>query len=153
MRPDYETQEDRDNQLEIIIDVSKAWNCAYELTPSKCSYDAVFVDKESRSIVKAFGETKDRTTEMNAYTEYMISFEKWTKLILAGLASKLPVLLVVRFKDKLMWCDLMDVYNTEGAWRVGYGKRNKRGDKVDPADREPMVFIQNNQFKELKVGN
>ncbi len=152
MIPDYETQEDRDNQLEIISIAAKKWRCYFEMSPAKCAYDASLFRNKDDSFASIV-EAKWRGSEMDRYPDYMVSAEKYRELLNSAQTFRVPALLVVRFSDQIAWCDIEIAHNTPGAVRFGWGKRNQRGGVAIPTDRELMAFILNNQFKELKVGN
>lgn len=137
-RPIYETPESLKNEDEVASKISSAWNTKLNKLPIKYRVD--YAAERSGTIV-AWIEVKCRKYNMNDFDTFMLSLDKYLASVELGNTTNLPVTLVVRWKDKIGYADLLHC--------TGVIKMGGRKDRGDPQDVEPAVYIPMDEFREL----
>jgi len=140
-RPMYETPADRGRELialKAIESFSRKRGVKLPIT-----YRVDFA-MEDRGEISSWIEVKCRNNTRNQYPTLSISLNK----LMAGVAleerTKKPFFLVVHWEDFLGYIRI----NTLEGFKITMGGRTDRGDEQD---KEPVVHIPVEQFKELKV--
>lgn len=140
-RPWYESEADRQNQLQVVEICAGKWRCTFMLTQKAREYDVVFI-RNNRTV--CYAEIKCRTNGSKKYPTYDISSEKWVKLVSLARNTKLPVLIIVRYVDKLVYCNVIEALEN-GLVEFGPIRRNGRGDILDEEDGakiRPEAFVE-----------
>jgi len=140
-RPMYETPESLKNEDEVAQKISAAWNTKLNKIPIKYRVDYA---AERNGKIVAWIEVKCRTYNMNDFDTFMLSLDKYNASVELGKITNLPVTLVVRWKDKIGYADLL---HCRGVIKMG-----GRKDRGDPQDVEPAVYIPIEDFRELGDG-
>jgi len=89
----------------------------------------------------AWIEVKTRKYNMNDFDSFMLSLDKYNASVQLGSITNLPVTLVVRWKDKIGYADLL---HCRGVIKMG-----GRKDRGDPQDIQPAAYIPIDDFREL----
>ena len=143
MRPEYETQADRDNESRVRDFLVGKWRCVLQKTAGKYVVDCVA--KRGERIV-AWCEIKWR---LKSYNSYRISLHKWMNGQLLAERTGLPFFIVVAWPVNGVTQILRH--------RVLPGSTPKqvifagRKDRNDPQDSEPHVVIPLDEFKRVGV--
>lgn len=140
-RPMYETPESLKNENKVAQKISAAWNTKLNKIPIKYRVDYA---AERNGKIVAWIEVKCRTYNMNDFDTFMLSLDKYNASVELGKITNLPVTLVVRWKDKIGYADLL---HCRGVIKMG-----GRKDWGDPQDVEPAVYIPIEDFRELGDG-
>lgn len=146
MRPSYESQEDIDNADAVVEKVQNAWGVTCRKLPHNYYSDYVAGLPGGREI-EFMIEVKCRKTKSTDYDTYMISLNKYEKLINFRKTTGKGARLIVGFADKIMW--------VEAAWHEGCNVQLK-GRTIqarDQYDCEPCAMIPMKYFKELSDGD
>lgn len=138
--PMYETAADLANQAELLNRVGAKWECQWRSTPKAYAFDAVLT---RRGRVAAFAEVKCRNVTSDKYPTYILSAHKWRDLVSFSKATKVPTLLLIGYSDGVVRWLAVD---GEVPFKVIVGGRKDRGDEQGV---EPMVEIENSEFKRL----
>jgi hypothetical protein len=141
VRPMYETEADRGKEGSFIGDLCAAWQCEARKLPIHYKLDFAMMRD---GIIKAFLETKVRTYERDYFDTYMISMAKVLAAREYSAFAGVPSLLAVRWSDG----DGFIALNGMKDFEIGFGGR---GDRGDPQDMEPIVFIPIENFREVRV--
>lgn len=147
MRQQYESEDDRRNEREVIDELLLKWNCDhFHKNPKAYGIDFSML-RNGR--VCAFVEIKCRPTLPFDYGDgYYIAVQKVISAYMLTLVTGLPCLLVIRPKDKcLYWTDFAHDIPTLGAPRIIIHGRDDRG---DPDDYEPCAVYPWSEFTPIK---
>lgn len=130
MRPEYETEEDRTRE-EAVKRRIEQWRRAKVVSlPKKYPLDFCL---ERKGAITCFGEVKCRTNLWGAYPTYMISLHKVMAARQIELATGLPTILFVEWKNgNFGWMKFSTKPDS-----VGWGGRQ---DREDPQDMEPVCY-------------
>ena len=137
-RPMYETSESLKNENEVASRISSAWNTKLNKLPIKYRVDYA---AERNGKIVAWIEVKTRKYNMNDFDSFMLSLDKYNASVQLGSITNLPVTLVVRWKDKIGYADLL---HCRGVIKMG-----GRKDRGDPQDIQPAAYIPIDVFREL----
>jgi len=137
-RPMYETSESLKNENEVASRISSAWNTKLNKLPIKYRVDYA---AERNGKIVAWIEVKTRKYNMNDFDSFMLSLDKYNASVQLGSITNLPVTLVVRWKDKIGYADLL---HCRGVIKMG-----GRKDRGDPQDIQPAAYIPIDDFREL----
>lgn len=137
-RPMYETSESLKNEDEVASRISSAWNTKLNKLPIKYRVDYA---AERNGKIVAWIEVKTRKYNMNDFDSFMLSLDKYNASVQLGSITNLPVTLVVRWKDKIGYVDLL---HCRGVIKMG-----GRKDRGDPQDIQPAAYIPIDDFREL----
>ena len=96
MAKHYESQKDRENEVDIVRVLLSKGMVAKKLPAMHCLDWAVLTASGS---VIAFVEIKDRPTWKHKYGNIIINLEKWANLCSLQESSGVPCLFAVRIKD------------------------------------------------------
>jgi hypothetical protein len=140
MRPLYESSKDLENEQSVAAALSQAWGCSLNKLPMSYHVDWVL---ESEGKLCAFAELKCRNNPRSKYPTLMLSLNKWVRGCELAKYSGVPFILVVRWSDGLFW-----IKHTDTPITTGIGGRHDRNDKQDI---EPVVYINTEHFKEVKL--
>jgi len=143
MRPLYETQQDRDNELALSKIIEKEFKCVLHKMPIKLSLDYMATRNDS---AVAFIEARQRKTPMFQYPTYMISLYKVMMASTLTQATGLPCFLAVQWSDAAGICKLPADYSEQDVQMGGTMRRN------DPQDIEPMVYFNLSNFRVISGG-
>jgi len=130
MRPLYQTVKDADKEKQVLDILAKEWGCHISPTPVNCPYDGVVMRPAG------YVEVRCRKYSKHDFKTYHISKRKVDGL----LELDLPVVLVVKWKDGVLWTMLREGYET-----TNIGRNQMR----DEWDREIGYEIPMSEFKEL----
>jgi hypothetical protein len=134
----YETSESLKNENEVASRISSAWNTKLNKLPIKYRVDYA---AERNGKIVAWIEVKTRKYNMNDFDSFMLSLDKYNASVQLGSITNLPVTLVVRWKDKIGYADLL---HCRGVIKMG-----GRKDRGDPQDIQPAAYIPIDDFREL----
>jgi len=141
-RPEYESQNDRNNEQAIIAVVESKWHCKAQKLKKRLELDFALIRNGK---IVAFAEVKQRNVLHDTYKTFAISLHKWLKAKELSEACKIPVFFVIGYKDGIRW-----VKHDLTEYEMFMGGRTDRGDAQDV---EPMIHIPIKQFSWLKAGN
>ena len=130
MRPVYETPADKRRESDVLEYYAQLMNTGCVGTKRFSYHDGCLI-KDSRLFERV--EIKVRTNHSSKYRDYMLSYDKFRKLLEAEATGVCPVVLLVMFIDGLFRC-----YLPPHSFSTGDGGRTDRG---DPADIERVVYI------------
>jgi len=132
-RPIYETRQDRDNERDVALALSRAWGCEVRQLPRMYPCDLVAY---RGGAAKALIEVKRRNITLGQYPTLHIGLGKIASLTNLQ-ATGLQVFLVAALDDAILWHRIRPPYP------VVHGGRTDRGDS---ADQEPVCEIDFNDF-------
>lgn len=135
MRPLYESDNDLQNEKQIIKLLSHKWGCSFYKLPIRYHLD--YAATRNKEVV-AYVEVKARNYSMQQIDSmggYMLSVGK----IVAAKNMWLPSIVVVKLIDGIYQCRI-----DEGLFPVHIMGRTDRGDNQDV---EPCVLIPSTKFK------
>jgi hypothetical protein len=142
VRPRYETGVDVANELVTTDFLSEKWRCTFKKLPIKYELDFVL---ESGGKCVAFAELKTRTYSRQQIANFggqMISLAKFCTAKNTSENTGLPVLIIVRCTDQLIYMSIDSVESPAIQWAG-------RNDRNDPLDHEPYVMLPDNLFKAI----
>ena len=128
MRPLYETEEDVQNELNVVKEICSGLNCSYKKLPISYGLDYALVRGED---VFAFVEIKCRKRHSQRHESLMVSAQKRVKAQELTRATGVPCMLVSAFSDGVFWISM-----SEKPDRVTFNGRTDRGDAQDV---EPVI--------------
>ena len=131
MRTMYENQTDRDNEQGVITFACREWGYDAHKLPISYGLDYA-LSKENRIV--GYAEVKRRHNLKNKYPTIFIAQHKW----MSARALELPCIWVVAWNDCLGYINFNTPYE--------YIAMGGRKDRSDPADQEPMVHWDTNNF-------
>lgn len=138
-RPLYETDEDLKREEAYLQDLKDYFGCGAVKLPIKYRLDYALLNGEE---ITGWLEIRIRNNRSDAYTEYMISMDKWFKGIELYEQTNKPFFLAVRFLDK----DMLFKYVGIGMKAIYRGRtKNIR----DWQDTEPVIMIPMKYFLEV----
>ena len=139
IRPQYETRADVTKELITTDFLAEKWNCIFRKLPIKYELDFV-LEREGR--VVAFAELKTRNysrEQIKNFGGQMISLAKFMKAKQICRETGLPVYIIVKCTDALMYLSIQLVASPKIEWAG-------RNDRNDPLDHEPYVMLPDNLF-------
>lgn len=137
-RQTYETEQDRTREMVIAFKVIDKIGCNLDQQVQYHPFDYLAVRNEKPT---AKIEIKDRRKlSINKFNTYMISKKKIDK-ILAADPINVKSILVIKFKEKIMFVELREGYEQKMMGRI-YKTR-------DPQDLEVCYFIPIKEFQDL----
>ena len=135
----YESKEDLAKEEKVKALLEKKWQAILHKLPISYNYDYL-VERNGHS--SAWVEVKVRTNPMKQYDTMMVSLHK----LLAGKhltdTTGLPCFLVVQWTDATGFVNINECASTL--------KMGGRADRNDSQDRDPCLYIDIDQFQELK---
>lgn len=141
-RPIYENSKTlkAEDRLKERIEVASGWRLHKLPMSHVVDYAATH---DGKNEIVGWLELKCRTNDHNRYKTYIVSLNKWRRLVELGELSDANAVLVVEF--------------TDGIWFVSADKSvpisiamGGRTDRNDKADIEPLAHIDMREFKNLK---
>ena len=137
MRPIYETEQDKHNEIVVAEYVTKKYGGSYLPSTGLASYDGILL---THGRPKALVEIKIRTNASSTYATYMISAAKVDAIITTAKERELIPFLIVKFTDCIFMTKLVEGFKRD------LGGRYDRGDAQDV---EECMYIPMNKFKKL----
>lgn len=141
MRPLYETEDDLQNELAVVKDLSSSLNCSYKKLPISYGLDYALVRDED---VFAFIEIKCRKRHSQRHESLMVSAQKRVKAQELTRATGVPCMLVSAFTDGVYWINM-----AEKPDRVTFNGRTDRGDAQDV---EPVIHYDTDRLVLVLAG-
>ncbi len=135
MRPVYETSGDLSNEVSLARRLELKWNCQLKKQDKFNQFDYVAVRNRN---ITAFIEMRTRNVLSTAYDSCFISVNKLQAAQSMYMATGLPCLFVVSWKDTVGYANMLDKYEVVVGGRV---------DRDDPADIEAVGLIPIKSFK------
>jgi hypothetical protein len=141
-RPIYETEKDRQAEMEIAQEFVRAkWDC--DIFKNPIQYRVDFALLKPGNVVFAWAEIKTRPKYRKGdFSTYLLSLEKVIRGKELARETGKPAFLIVQWTDALGWMDFEDIRPDE--WVIEIGGRSDRG---DPQDQEPCLMIPIRFFK------
>jgi len=140
-RPIYETEKDRQAEMEIAHEFVRAkWNC--EVLKNPIQYRVDFALLRPPLLVFAWAEIKTRGHAKGHFPTFLLSLEKVIRAKELARETGKPAFLIVKWTDHVGWMDFQEIRADE--WPIEIGGRSDRG---DPQDLEPCVMIPIRFFK------
>lgn len=139
MRPTYESQKDRDNELSVQIRIEAWGNCELVKLPMQQHLD--WEAYRGKKLV-ALMEYKKRTCTRLQYPTYMVASKKIQRGIYQSVRSGVPFIFFVEWTDGLHYL----VIDNNTPMTVGSGGRSDRGDRFD---QEKMCYFSTALFKRV----
>lgn len=137
MRPTYETSSDLSNEVSLARRLELKWSCELKKQDKFNQFDYVAVRDRS---VMAFVEMRTRNVLSSAYDSCYISVNKLQAAQSMHMATGLPCLFVVSWKDRVGFVSMLDQYEVIVGGRF---------DRNDPADIEALGLIPIKSFKTM----
>ena len=131
MRTMYESQIARDTEEGVITFACRKWG--YDAHKLPISYGLDYALSKKNKIV-GYAEVKRRHNLKNKYPTIFIAQHKW----MSAKALELPCIWIVAWNDCLGYINFDTPYE--------YIAMGGRKDRSDPADQEPMVHWDTNNF-------
>tara|TARA_R100001594_G_scaffold123563_1_gene160011 strand:+ start:1050 stop:1535 length:486 start_codon:yes stop_codon:yes gene_type:complete len=136
-RKNFESKTDRDNEMSALDALGVSDKYDFCKLPISYRLDFAMIRKRAGgqwfgANILAFVEVKNRSGKSTDKNEFSISALKITHGLLLCRATQKPFLLVVRWKNETLMCNVSEV-----DWRVQMGGRVKS--RRDAADVEPMM--------------
>jgi hypothetical protein len=138
MRPIYETESDRRNEVSVQEFLTTKYSCRYEKTAHLATADAILSNADG--VPWAVLEVKTRKNSSTKYPTYMISANKVNGMMQLAEERGCVPLLVVKFTDGIFAIKLRRGFDTAS------GGRQDRGDF---RDIETCVYIPMERFRQL----
>ena len=134
-RPAYETEKDREIELEIARQLSIAWRCDVVR-----QHKFAHLDFELRrsAATAAWAEFKRRHVTRDTYPNIFLSLQKVFVARRMHSETGKPCFFVVQFDDCLAYANMLPVRPI--AWRG-------RADRNDPGDYEWVALVRQDEFK------
>ena len=138
VRPTYETEADLSREENIARYAARKWDCAMRKQDKYNQFDYLIIKGKD---VKAFVEIRTRTHIKGTYPTCFVSANKVQAAFSMRLATGLPSIFLVGWKDCIGWASLTEIY------KITMGGRTDRG---DPADIEAVAEIPIEKFNIFK---
>lgn len=137
MRPRYEKKVDLTNEVAVMNELAKKFDCTYYKLPVKYGVDFAAVRD---GVIVAFVEVKCRSVSKDTYSSYILSLGKIMSACNLQAVTGIPVILAVRWVDATAWTNICQQFK----YVIG-----GRKDREDWQDIEPVASIPMAAFTEL----
>jgi hypothetical protein len=161
-RPTYESQKDRDNQMEIATVVAQARGCQVQAMKAHSAVDFAAVQavaspdgfQKSVASIRFWFEVKHRHIEYGQFATLILSLHKWMDGHSLAISTGKPFVFCVRFKNGDIYYYNVKTTPEQAGFIVAIGGRASRTMpdgtiEIDPNDIEPVVHIPMSELKLL----
>lgn len=147
MRQWYETEQDLDNERDVIEQVAKRWGVVAKKLPRAYPFDYALCDYiegvnyNERYPIRALVEIKNRNYPSNRFKTAVVGLDKVLEAFRIIQSSECMVLLVYAFTDEICYYEFgkEKLHTTMGG----------RQDRGDWQDHNPVAHIPIDKFKPL----
>jgi hypothetical protein len=145
IRPQYETQHDRDRETTTKYSIMRKLNCTFVKVPKDYRVDYAVTMKGNKIV--GWAEIKCRNNSSTMYPTYMISLKKISEGLRLSEITHQPFYLFVQFTDKLMQ------YNVKPTDPIEYSIGGRSVQTRNSQDIEPCAYIKMELFTEVVDAN
>jgi len=148
VRPQYESQQDRNEEQRIAKKIAAAAGLFAVKLPASYRLDFAFHESSTSEQIRLWAEVKRRHNNHDAYQTYMVALGKWLAAVEMNRVTGLKVLFGIQYDDGIFVLTLTEKALLDMRPFITFAMGGRR-DRGDSADIEPVVHVPLHYFKPL----